>query len=526
MCLKEKSTQQQQAINQSSEQNVNVQKKKDVEESAVDADLDKLNEIAKLEMEIIENLKKLIKNFDNKGGLWARTIPHEYKKMFNKELNVNAIGYRYPIDLLDEKLGDFIITKRPEKYGDHLLFSIDSKIDGDSNQEDSQDDDVDELTYINNLRQLSKEIRRLFKRDPLNFERNKFYSIAEFKDIFEEKAGWRLYLKHYGCKTLDQLMMKLIDEKLFELKYDTEKKMYIKYKPEPNEIYVATSRQQNDFNMSKYSVSEVATNDNKTSGVNGVRIGSKNDGEDAIFMERFINEFVFYNETLDPYSVLKDIDLTAECDIIVSHVLNPFEMSIQIAKNVPKLNSLMDDLEDAYLGVGASHWNMKSEHIQIGKYCAAVFPGDKNWHRCKILEIDERKKLVRVSFIDYGGEAMVPMKELKFLLRRFMDLPHQAVLARLSNVDYMVGKRWANDITEYLLNIVKGGKIFKAKFDGTVFSHLSMTVYELDRSFKVIDILNKKIVREGYATEMKDKLIVNKIFLFIIFFFLTFQILL
>lgn len=208
--------------------------------------------------------------------------------------------------------------------------------------------------------------------------------------------------------------------------------------------------------------------------------------------------------------MLEDVDLSVECNIIVSHIINPFEMSIQIAKNVPKLNLLMDDLENAYLGVGASHYNMTHEYIQIGKYCAAIFPGDKNWHRCKILEIDDKKKLARVSFIDYGGEAWVSMNELKFLCRRFMNLPQQALLARLSNVDYMnvAGKRWDENVTNYLLKIVQS-KVFKAKFDGAVFSLLSCSLYELDSTGKSIYCLNKRIIKDGHATEMKDKSIVS-----------------
>ncbi len=117
------------------------------------------------------------------------------------------------------------------------------------------------------------------------------------------------------------------------------------------------------------------------------------------------------------------------------------------------------------------------------KYCAAVFPGDKNWHRCKILEIDDKKKLVPVSIIGYGGETIA---DLKLLCKRFMNLPQQAILAKLSNVDYMniAGRRWSDKVTDYLLGLVTG-KLFRARFDGTVFNILSVTLYELDAAGKV-----------------------------------------
>ncbi len=82
-----------------------------------------LNDAKKQEFEIVKNPKILIKNFDNHGGLWALLIPIEYKKMFKKDLNVIDIGYQSPLDFLDDKLGDFVQTKKPEKYGDILIFS-------------------------------------------------------------------------------------------------------------------------------------------------------------------------------------------------------------------------------------------------------------------------------------------------------------------------------------------------------------------------------------------------------------------
>ena len=496
-------------------------------EAATIGDYAKLNDVMKQGSEIVENLKVLIKSFDDKGGLWARTIPTEYKKLFKKELNVGSIGYRYPIDLLDDKLGDFLQTKRPDKYGDYLIFSKEYQQmcnDGQGNNNDKSnlngeengdgEDEIEELNHINNVKQLTKEIRRLFRRDTVNFERNKLYKVNEFTELFETKAGWKLHLKNYGCVTISQLFMKLCDEKLFEFKHENET-IYIKYKRENSELtsqvvptaseYVANYDESSEFMQQKTSSTATSLN-----GGAGIRVGGKNDSEKVIFMQKFLTEYVFYNETLDPYKVLEDVDLSVECNIIVSHIINPFEMSIQIAKNVPKLNLLMDDLENAYLGVGASHYNMTHEYIQIGKYCAAIFPGDKNWHRCKILEIDDKKKLARVSFIDYGGEAWVSMNELKFLCRRFMNLPQQALLARLSNVDYMnvAGKRWDENVTNYLLKIVQS-KVFKAKFDGAVFSLLSCSLYELDSTGKSIYCLNKRIIKDGHATEMKDKSIVS-----------------
>jgi hypothetical protein len=307
--------------------------------------------------------------------------------------------------------------------------------------------------------------------------------------------------------------MKLCDEKLFEIKHDSESNTtFIKYKHEVSEMpqVVPASNSGGSRNYEETILNKKQSSLLSSVHDGGVRLGSKNDGEKAMFMHKFLTEHVFYNETLDTFKLLEDVDLYIECNVIISHIISPFEMSIQMSKNVNKLELLMDDLENAYLGVGASHYNMTKEYVQIGKYCAAVFPGDKNWHRCKILEIDEKKQLTRVAFIDYGGEAMVSMSELKFLCRRFMNLPQQAIPARLSNVDFLniASKKWADKTTDYLLKIVQN-KVYKAKFDGAVFSVLSCTLHELDSIGRSIYCLNKRIVEDGYATRTKDNSIVS-----------------
>jgi hypothetical protein len=99
--------------------------------------------------------------------------------------------------------------------------------------------------------------------------------------------------------------------------------------------------------------------------------------------------------------MLFDIDLTKPHNVLVSNIVNPLDIFIQLASNVEMLNTLMDDLERSYEGIGASHYNMPKEYIKSGKLCAAKFKTDNNWHRCKIIDVIEERKLVRVLFIEY-----------------------------------------------------------------------------------------------------------------------------
>ena len=65
----------------------------------------------------------------------------------------------------------------------------------------------------------------------------------------------------------------------------------------------------------------------------------------------------------------------------------------------------------------------------------------------------------------------------------------------------ITGKRWAENTTDYLVKIVQN-KVFKAKFEGGVFSVLFCTLHELDSTGRSIYCLNKRIVEDGYATEI------------------------
>jgi hypothetical protein len=51
---------------------------------------------------------------------------------------------------------------------------------------------------------------------------------------------------------------------------------------------------------------------------------------------------------------------------------------------------------------------MPLEYITPTRLCAAIFPVDNNWHRCRIVEIaPTNENLVLVNFIDYGGDSYV-----------------------------------------------------------------------------------------------------------------------
>lgn len=208
---------------------------------------------------------------------------------------------------------------------------------------------------------------------------------------------------------------------------------------------------------------------------------------------------------MDPNEILKSFAEKSTHRIIISNVTNPTNFQIQLVENNRALDSLMDELEKLYYGIGASHYNMPTEYIQHYGICAAVFEGDKNWHRCRITGYYREQKAVRVQFIDYGGNSIVSINDVKFLAKQFDKLPIQAVNARLHNLAPPVLDTWHKGIVDYMLQRVKG-KVFSANIIGVIEGVLSIECFQelpmLDKN-NTIELckksLNQLILDEAYA---------------------------
>ena len=118
------------------------------------------------------------------------------------------------------------------------------------------------------------------------------------------------------------------------------------------------------------------------------------------------------------------------------------------------------------------------------------------------------KKKVRVSFIDYGGDSLVPIESIKFLASQFSALPIQAVDAKFANVTSN-GKKWPKDIINYLLNKVTG-KMLTAEVLGLNDGEVSLDIYDLATKIEKSCLtssrihLNHCIVLDGYGKQYDE----------------------
>lgn len=218
----------------------------------------------------------------------------------------------------------------------------------------------------------------------------------------------------------------------------------------------------------------------------------------------FIKEFIFYEDRMSYGEIRKKIFSKQEHEIIVSNVKNPSYFHIQLFENIDKINKLMDDLEKIYYGIGSDYYNMDEEYIKVGIICAALFEKGEDWHRCRITGQDMKKKMVQVEYIDYGGEAWVPMNSLKFLLKDFSELPPQAIAACCSRIRSRPDHLWRKDIINYMLNRFVNKKLI-AKVSGNRGNNVSLELFEQTlvdnkgRQAGTMINLNQRFVVDGYA---------------------------
>ena len=172
---------------------------------------------------------------------------------------------------------------------------------------------------------------------------------------------------------------------------------------------------------------------------------------------------------------------------------------------------------------GASNYNMPDSCMEHNALCASIYPHDKNWHRCRITGVYHDTKKVRVYFIDYGGDSVVSLDDVKFLSRNFAYLPVQAVNAKFANINQPANGTWSKDIINYLLNQINQHKPLYADVIGYLDGFVSLEIYYYANSGgdngKCKISLNNRIVQDGFGSRYVEKDEVEVKLFFIICYF-------
>jgi hypothetical protein len=127
-------------------------------------------------------------------------------------------------------------------------------------------------------------------------------------------------------------------------------------------------------------------------------------------------------------------------DLIVSiyHIKNPSEFFVYINDNQVGIAQL-DDIDDKLTNYCTKH---KSEHetqvsqVSINSFWASQCTEDNQWYRGRVVEVFDNKALV--SYVDYGNEELIEIKDLMPLKPTFVIHPALAVKCSLSDIKYQL----------------------------------------------------------------------------------------
>lgn len=192
-----------------------------------------------------------------------------------------------------------------------------------------------------------------------------------------------------------------------------------------------------------------------------------------------------------------------------------------------KFDALQEKMEFFYEDeINNSRYRIAFQELYIGKPCAVVFLR-KLWRRAVVLRI---QKTIRVYFVDFGQTREVQLSDIRHLPKNFMNLPAQAIPARLSNIkpSYQI---WEQGAVAFFLKTVDSKRMktkIKCIEDDNSLSCLlkedgEKTINQqlIDRryaSFEDSDAYKKQLKREfvqkvflGKCNEEAEKRFSNKI---------------
>lgn len=435
-----------------------------------------------LEMETVDNLKEIIMKA-GVNGIELSDLFAAYIDFTGKAIEVAQLGYSNLDQLISSKLINFIFVDEKNFSEPKIYYQEQKNIDAHNKSTDLSLTDTDlnktdrSTSQLTNLKGL---IDGLLEQQTDNIELDEFY------ECFERCHGWKLEYKEYGFKSYDEFITEIVRLGFIEVGLIDDS---------VNNFMIICPKKTNVYSMPRKTVNS-SPEDKKLEFIQTATA-------------KFMQDYVLYNKDIDSMSVLKKLASKKTHKIIVSNVADPSCIQIQLVENTYGLNKLMDDLEEVYCGLGASNFNMPMDYILHGHLCAAIYPGDKNWHRCRITGVFRETQQARVAFIDYGGDSLVPISGLKFLSSQFCYLPVQAVNARFFNIK-KTGKKWPRDIINYLLNRVVGKELTAEVIgfnDGFVSLDISNYVSQATNSktetTKVN--LNTRIIQDGFGMGYDEK---------------------
>ncbi|XP_058803778.1 maternal protein tudor [Phymastichus coffea] len=167
-----------------------------------------------------------------------------------------------------------------------------------------------------------------------------------------------------------------------------------------------------------------------------------------------------------------------------AYFLNPQNVYLHLQNQQKEFRDMMNEMQLVY----AKRQSI-SKPLEIGASVIAVLPEDGVLYRATVVELNKPRGPV-VQYIDYGDRAMVDLRKIYPVEKKYMVLPKQALYCSLKNIAPILGSNWSN-ATEI-------SKFFNAEIYDCIFHELQNDQYLISLNVNGVDISNA-LVQNGLA---------------------------
>eukprot|EP00095_Tigriopus_kingsejongensis_P008396 maker-scaffold9_size846264-snap-gene-4.23 protein:Tk08396 transcript:maker-scaffold9_size846264-snap-gene-4.23-mRNA-1 annotation:"tudor domain-containing protein 5" len=205
-------------------------------------------------------------------------------------------------------------------------------------------------------------------------------------------------------------------------------------------------------------------------------------------------------------------------ELLVAHAYTPSDFYVTLRSQIPRLNQLMHDLNEFY--ADRSRYQLDLRHVKkgvLGLLVAAQYleEGIKypvGWHRAIVTEVEDLKHL-KVKYLDYGTVSIVHISHIRFLSQRFLDLPIQALSARLLGLRANPkGKHWSTEAISHFrrlciqVNLNNTGGFVATKILKGSKERLCLILVDMVTNYRLHGInINEQMLKLKLASRIEPK---------------------
>ncbi|XP_072754733.1 protein tudor isoform X2 [Anoplolepis gracilipes] len=140
-------------------------------------------------------------------------------------------------------------------------------------------------------------------------------------------------------------------------------------------------------------------------------------------------------------------------DAIVTWFINPNKFYCQLLNKEAEFKAIMSEIQKTYAGR-----EPVTHKLQIGSAVIAIFSEDRALYRAEVINISDQKDAYIVQYIDFGNCAIVDLRNIYPVEKKFLQLPKLAVQCSLKNIISNNNSDWSKTDNNALDNCFNADK--------------------------------------------------------------------